>query len=95
MELMNAIKERRSIRKFKKDAIDDKIMEKIVEAGIWAPSAGNLQSWEVIMVKNPEIKSLTKLWAPNPKARPAIPAPVSKGAIFTPTSERTIKTAIK
>jgi nitroreductase len=58
MDLFETIMGRRSIRKFKKDVIDDKILRKIIEAGIWAPSAGNLQSWEVIVVKEPEIKSM-------------------------------------
>lgn len=52
MDLSEAIMNRRSIRKYKDTQIDDELIDKIVEAGIWAPSAGNTQSWEVIIVKD-------------------------------------------
>ena len=56
MDLYEVILNRRSIRKYKKEKIDDELIDKIIEAGVWAPSAGNLQSWEVIIVKDPKIK---------------------------------------
>lgn len=56
MDIFEAISQRRSIRKFKEEDVDDEVIRKIIEGGIWAPSAGNLQSWEVIQVKNPETK---------------------------------------
>lgn len=56
MDLYEVILNRRSIRKYKKEEIDDELINKIIEAGVWAPSAGNLQSWEVIIVKDPKIK---------------------------------------
>ena len=56
MELFEAIKNRRSIRKFKDEVPDDELIEKIVEAGIWAPSAGDLQSWDAVIVKDEQKK---------------------------------------
>jgi nitroreductase len=56
MDVFKAIENRRSIRKFKKEPVHDSLIHKIIEAGIWAPSAGNLQSWEVILVKNQETR---------------------------------------
>nr|WP_319374063.1 nitroreductase family protein [uncultured Methanobacterium sp.] len=56
MEIFETISQRRSIRRFKKEDIDESLIEKIIQAGIWAPSAGNLQSWELIMVKNSHTK---------------------------------------
>lgn len=56
MDLFEVIKGRRSIRRFKKDGVDDEILMKVIEAGVWAPSAGNLQSWEVIIIKKFETK---------------------------------------
>ena len=56
MDLYEAILNRRSIRKYKDKEIDEDIINKIIEAGIWAPSAGNLQSWEVIVVKDHQTK---------------------------------------
>ena len=56
MDLSEVIMNRRSIRKYKDKEIDDDLINKIVEAGIWAPSAGNLQSWEVVIVKDHQTK---------------------------------------
>ena len=54
MVILDIIKSRRSIRKYKKQDIPyEKILE-ILEAGIWAPSSGNLQNWFFIIVKDPE-----------------------------------------
>lgn len=56
MELFEAIKNRRSIRKFRDDTPDDELIEKIIEAGIWAPSAGDLQSWDAVIVRDDKTK---------------------------------------
>lgn len=56
MELFEAIKGRRSIRTFKPDPIPDDVLNKILETACWAPSAGNMQSWEFVVVKDPAIK---------------------------------------
>jgi nitroreductase len=52
MDVFDAIKGRRSVREFKPDSIDDKDLEKILEAGKSAPSAGNCQPWEFVVVKD-------------------------------------------
>jgi nitroreductase len=56
MDLSEVIMNRRSIRKYENKEVDDDLINKILEAGIWAPSAGNLQSWEVIVVKDHQRK---------------------------------------
>lgn len=45
MELIDAIKGRRSIRDFKPDPVPRKVVEDILEAGNWAPSAKNGHQW--------------------------------------------------
>lgn len=57
MDVLKAVKGRRSIRAFKSDDVSPKIVEKLLDAAIWAPSAGNIQPWEFIVVRKPEIKS--------------------------------------
>lgn len=57
MEIEKAIKERRSIRAFKKEKIPESSIEKLIEALIWAPSAGNLQARKFYFVFNEKIKS--------------------------------------
>jgi nitroreductase len=50
------ILERRSIRLFKqKKPLPDSMIRRILEAGRFAPSAGNSQPWKFIVVKSPEI----------------------------------------
>ena len=49
------IMERRSIRGFKKEPLPDSMIQRILEAGRFAPSAGNAQPWRFIVVKSPEI----------------------------------------
>jgi len=50
MRVFEAIKGRRSIRKFENRSIEKKILQKLVEAGIWAPTGGNAQTWVFIIV---------------------------------------------
>ena len=46
MELMQAICERRTIRRFKPDPVPPELMEKLLKAALWAPSAMNTQPWK-------------------------------------------------
>jgi nitroreductase len=50
METITAIETRRSIRHFFDKEIDKNIIEKIIEAGILAPSGKNAQPWKYIVV---------------------------------------------
>ena len=56
MDILEIIKKRRSIRAFKNMDIPEEIVEKLIEAARWAPSAGNIQPWEFIIVRKPETK---------------------------------------
>jgi nitroreductase len=56
MELMEAIKGRRSIRKFKNPNIPDEAIAQLIEAASYAPSAGNIQPWEFVIVRTPTVK---------------------------------------
>jgi len=55
--VLELIKKRRSVRKFKSDPIPPQFVESLKEALIWAPSAGNLQARKFIFVFNPALKS--------------------------------------
>src|SRR5689334_23237507 len=48
--LEELIKERRSIRKYKKDPVPRELVEKIVATGCWAPSGKNFQNWRFFVV---------------------------------------------
>lgn len=56
MECLEAIKTRRSVRKFQKKDVDDEVVRKLLEAGNFAPSAGNLQARDFIVVRDEETK---------------------------------------
>jgi 5,6-dimethylbenzimidazole synthase len=56
MDLFTAIKERRSCRGFLADPVSDETIEKILEAGIWAPSPANNQPWEFIVITSRDVK---------------------------------------
>ncbi len=56
MELFEVIKSRRSVRAFTREEVSEEEVEKLIDAARWAPSAGNLQPWEFIVVRKPEIK---------------------------------------
>jgi nitroreductase len=51
MEVSQAIKERRSIRKFKEDPVPIGLLSKILEAGTLAPSGKNKQPWKFYVVQ--------------------------------------------
>lgn len=56
MDIFDAIKNRRSVRRFEDRPVPDEIIRKIVEAGQWAPSACNRQDWRFIIVDSKEVR---------------------------------------
>jgi nitroreductase len=52
MEVFDAIRGRRSIRKYKDKQVPWDNIVTIMQAGKYAPSAGNLQNWKFIVVKS-------------------------------------------
>lgn len=60
-EILKNIMTRRSVRKFSLKAIPEDVLNDIVTAGLYAPSAMNTQLWQITVVKNDEkIVSLQK-----------------------------------
>ena len=57
MEVIEAIKTRRSIRKYKSTPVDGKTIELVLEAARWAPSWKNSQCWRFIVVRDSKIKN--------------------------------------
>lgn len=56
MDVFEAIRGRRSCRNFLPDPVKEKDLEKILEAGTWAPSPLNGQPWEFMVVTGRELK---------------------------------------
>lgn len=57
MDVLQAIKERRSIRKYEPKAVPEEKLTQILESGRWAPSASNSQPWRFIVVRDEKVKN--------------------------------------
>ncbi len=56
MSILNVIKERRSVRKYKPDPIPGEVLLRVLEAARFSPSGKNLQPWKFILVKDESLK---------------------------------------
>lgn len=56
MDAIEAIRDRRSIRKYRSDVVDDELLQVILQAGRWAPSASNKQPWHFIVIRSQETR---------------------------------------
>jgi nitroreductase len=72
----------RSMRRLKPDPVPDALIRQILEAGVCAPSGGNMQRWRFLVVKDPEIKRTVgayykRAWDEQvaPRYRAGAPAP--------------------
>ena len=55
-EVLENIKTRRSVRKFRPDPVPKDILDKIIEAGLYAPSGMNRQSQIIVAITNKEVR---------------------------------------
>lgn len=78
MDVVDAIVNRRSVRKYKSDAVSEDLLNQVLEAARWAPSWGNTQCWEFIIVKDAGIKEKLRdtLTPWNPARDAMIQAPI-------------------
>ncbi|MDR2833449.1 MAG: nitroreductase [Streptococcaceae bacterium] len=77
--VVNALIERRSVRKFSDQSVPKELIEEIIKAGSFAPSARNQQPGKVVAITNPElISKLSKMNAEimNVTSDPFFGAPV-------------------
>jgi len=56
LDVFEVIKLRRSIRAFTEEEVSDEEIGRLLDAARWAPSAGNIQPWDFVVVKKPEVK---------------------------------------
>lgn len=57
MEVLEAIKTRRSVRKYQAAPVDDRTLGLILEAARWAPSWANTQCWRFIVVRDSAVRA--------------------------------------
>jgi nitroreductase len=57
MDVMSAIKSRRSVRHYRADPVNEEDLSAVLEAARWAPSWANTQCWRAVVVRDPAIKA--------------------------------------
>ena len=77
-DILDIITQRRSIRKFQEKEIPDDVMNKIFESVKWSQSWANTQCWELIVIKDMEIREKLKslISAKNPATKAITDSPV-------------------
>jgi nitroreductase len=56
MDFFDAVKARRSIRKYTKKPVPPEVVKKCLDAALLAPNSSNMQPWEFYWVKSPDKK---------------------------------------
>jgi len=56
MDLFEAIRHRRSVRRFTSQAVPKELLEQLIDAGRVAPTARNEQPWEFVVVTDPQMR---------------------------------------
>ncbi len=64
MEVIEAIRTRRSIRSYTDEPVDDEMIESILDAGRWAPSARNKSDVSFVVVRDEEKRNDLTEWVP-------------------------------
>lgn len=60
MDILEVIKRRRSVRKYRPDPVPADILDKILEAGTYAPSGGNNQTTHFLVIESSKILDVLK-----------------------------------
>ncbi len=62
MDIFEAINTQRAMRRLKTDPVSEDLIWKVLDAAIRAPSGGNLQPWDFVVVRDPEKKKKIGEW---------------------------------
>ena len=88
MDVLEAIRSRRSTRAYLAKPVSKETMERLLEAAMEAPSAINMQPWEVVVVSGEERKRLSRLIVKRMRERNIGCAPGAKRALAQHFVER-------
>ena len=83
--VLQVIHERRSIRTYTNDPVDDTTLDELLDAAIWAPSAVNAQPWAFGVIRD---RSLLESYAVRAKAIYLMDPPVAE---LTATPESVLR----
>jgi nitroreductase len=65
LDILETARTRRSIRKYRRRPVSQRKLKKVLESAHLAPSAGNLQSWSFVVVRDKEKKRMLAKAADN------------------------------
>jgi len=65
LDVFEAIETRRSVRAFTNEEVSEEEVQKLIDAARQAPSAGNIQPWEFVIVRDAKIKHKLSMAALN------------------------------
>jgi len=57
-DLWEVMSTARSIRRFAADPVDDRVLDRCLEAATWAPSGANAQCWRFVVLRSPEVRAV-------------------------------------
>jgi nitroreductase len=70
LQVLTAIAERRSVRRFATKEVEPRLLGQLVEAAVHAPSGSNIQAWHFIVVTNGDLLAALKSVSPGIFALP-------------------------
>ncbi len=62
MDFLEVINTQRAMRRLKPDSVPDELIWKLLDAAVKAPSGGNRQPWNFIVIRDPETKAKIAEW---------------------------------
>ena len=71
MHVCEAISGRRSVRSYRAEPVSRELLDRLVDAGRWAPTAGNAQPWYFVVLDDPERITRLKSISPGMFSSPA------------------------
>ncbi len=98
MDLFEAIETRRSVRKYRDEAVPRELIDRVLEAARVAPSTSNTQSWKFDVVTDPETKKQLRGFAYGQKfveEAPVVIACCLDFEAFAERGKRTLELVLK
>ncbi len=80
-DLMEIVRQRRSIRHYEDRPVPEELLSTVLEAVKWAPSWANTQCWEIVVVTDGAVKAALQATLP-PKGNPALKAIVGAPVVL-------------
>ncbi len=62
IDLYEAMSTTRAVRRLRPDPIPDAVLERVLQAATWAPSGGNRQAWQIVVVRDAATKAQLGAW---------------------------------